>query len=354
MLARLPRPFAWLLLAALLLAIAWCLWVTPPPVRIAHSGGYTDFHLYRDVAAAVARGEPYHRAAAALHRAHHYPLKPFFTMRLPTLVEAAAWLGWPTLQAISVALLVANVFAWIVAFEDRLPLIERLAIGGAVAFGGSMVADSVLTALHEQWAGLLLSLALALRIRWPRSWPIAWLLAAAALAIRELALPFVLLAATAALLRREWREFAAWAALVALFAAFMALHAHAVAAVTQPGDLASQGWRTLAGPAAFLRAVVYTTPLQQLPLGWGRLLALLPALGWCALDWRSEARDARISQLYLAGYALMVTLFGRADTFYWGATIEPAYAVGYALLPRALAQLYDALRGAPAAQPLPA
>jgi hypothetical protein len=33
------------------------------------------------------------------------------------------------------------------------------------------------------------------------------------------------------------------------------------------------------------------------------------------------------------GYALMIGLFSRADTFYWGAIMLPWYFIGYVLLP---------------------
>ena len=35
----------------------------------------------------------------------------------------------------------------------------------------------------------------------------------------------------------------------------------------------------------------------------------------------------------------MLGVFSRADTFYWGGIMLPAYFVGFALLPRALWQL---------------
>src|SRR5690606_27675421 len=117
---------------------------------------------------------------------------------------------------------------------------------------------------HEIVAGLFLSAALALyrRARW---WP-SLVLAACALAVREMALPFVLLWAAFAATERRWREFAAVAAVVALFALGMALHAQAVAAHQLPGDMVSPGWSAFQGPALPLLGIVMVTLLQALPV----------------------------------------------------------------------------------------
>ncbi len=85
-----------------------------------------------------------------------------------------------------------------------------LLLGGAAA----ITPDAGL--IHELMAGLLLTLALALYdpARW---WP-ALLMAGLALAVRELALPFVLLWLAFALIERRWREAAGVAALLLVFA----------------------------------------------------------------------------------------------------------------------------------------
>ena len=84
------------------------------------------------------------------------------------------------------------------------------AAGLAVAFSGKYLL------LHEVWAGTLIAISLALHRPNHWSWSVA--AAALALAIRELALPYVLLMAAFALYRRSWRELGAWFALVLLFA----------------------------------------------------------------------------------------------------------------------------------------
>ncbi|MEO6716609.1 MAG: hypothetical protein ABIM50_05105 [Novosphingobium sp.] len=196
MTARISRLLA---LALALLIVALMIWAimlpAPPVVAAKESSSYNDINLYQDVAAAVAQGKSYYPAAADLHRAHGYPLQPFLVVRLPTMAYAAALLGWPVLRGIALLLLIAGGLIWFATLRSLHTRGEQLAaLVFAVMLGGGMVASPQLVFMHEGWVGLLLFPALPLLWRWPSRWPIAFLLAAVALALRELALPFVLLA----------------------------------------------------------------------------------------------------------------------------------------------------------------
>ncbi|MDP9057044.1 MAG: hypothetical protein M3N34_06930 [Pseudomonadota bacterium] len=341
------RPVAVLFTVLLLVMSIWCLTATPPPIKLAKKGGYTDVHLYHDIAAATARGEPYHQAAAEMQRAHHYPLKPFVTMRLPTLNWLAVHFGWRGVQRLAFCVLFAAIMAWVIALEDTLHWIERIGVAIALAAGGGSIVDVDILALHEYLSGLFLALALAGVFGWPQRWWLVLLPAAAALAIRELALPFVLLAANFAIYEKRGREFAGWAGLMLAFLVAMALHARAIAPLVHPHDLVSQGWTAAQGFSAFLKAVIFTSVLQPLPLGLALLAAMLPMVGWLALPGRSGL----FAVLLLGGYAVMISLFSRPDTFYWGAIVLPTYFIGFPLLPRAFWQLSEAIRRSPPGTP---
>jgi len=349
MLARLPRPAAWLVLLLWLAASVWCLSTKPPPIKIGKKGGYTDLRLYHDIAAAVAKGQPYHAAAAALHRAHNYPLKPFFTMRLPTLTELAVAVGWGAVQNIAIAVAFLATVLWVIAWmetgppaRDRiLKLAEVCFIAIAFGCGTVQVVHGGLMALHEYWGGLAIAIALAGVIGWPQRWWAIALPIAAGLAIRELVLPFALLALAFALAERKWREALGWVAIMAGFALYMALHARLVGAVLRPGDGSSPGWDAMQGPVGFLKAVVYTSALQSLGMNRGMLAAMWPMFGWAALD----GRRGLFCGASVIGYAVMIAAFSRPDTFYWGAIMLPWYFAGYGLIPRAAVQLAGALRG---------
>ena len=341
MLARLPRPFAILAILLLVAASVWCLTTQPPPIRVAKKGGYTDVHLYQDITREIVAGKPYHQAAAEMQRLHHYPLKPFITMRLPTLAEMAALIGWRGVQFVAYGLAFAGIFLWVIALEGGSNWVERGLVALALGTGAAMVSNRGLMALHEYWGGLFIAIALAGVVGWPRKWWWQVLPIACGLAIRELTLPFALLGLGFAVVERQAKPAAAWAALIAAFALFLAWHAGQVQAQLQPHDITSAGWHAAQGFSAFLKAVVYTSSLGSLPRPLALLLAMLPLAGWLALP----GRAGLFSIVLVAGYVVMISAFSRPDTFYWGAIMLPWYFVGWALLPRAAWQLTQAIRG---------
>jgi len=348
MLARLPRPAAILVILLFLCAAAWCLATPPGKVSKAAPGHYTDMRLFRDIVTEMQGGKGYYVAASELQRAHNYPTRPFVTVREPTLYSLASALGWVWLNLAEYLLYGFVVAVWLFALPAPIMWPEKLAAAGLIAAAGMAPIATSLTPMSEAWTGLLLTLALGLTL-WRRAkWWMPVAVIAAALALRELALPFVLLAACFAAWERRWNELAAWALVAALFAGGMALHAAQVAQVQLPTDLQSPGWSSGLGPRAVLLALVNTTLLHTLPMKLALVLALLPALGWLALD----GHGGRFAVLLLGGYALMIALFSRPDNFYWGFVLIPAWFAGLALVPRALIQLYGAITQRPQSPPV--
>lgn len=294
------------------------------------SSGYGDKRLYRDIAARVAAGESYYDASPSLQRAHRYPVKPPFTVRPPTLVWAAAALGWEALRFAAYGLLIVTGLAWYFAVKRSASAIEGVAAGLVCVGTGWALLGGNPVILHERWAGMFITLALGLRLS-GRTW---WSLAAAALAlaVRELALPFVLLTLSFSLFERRWREALGWGALIAVYGGLLAWHWHVVSLHTLPGDPVSQGWGGGFEAAGLVRSIVYTSPLQWAPAWLAMALAVMAPLGWLALP---RKRALFCLGLYL-GLALMIALFARPDNFYWGAIVEPGWFVPLALLPRAL------------------
>lgn len=330
MLARLPRPFALLVAALLLAALGWCLAAPRQEITKAAPGHYTDMRLYRDVVQRMDRGESYYAAATAQQRAHDYPTRPFVTVRLPTLYWLASMIGWARLGWIELGLLIANGLIWPLALPGPLSWAERLGVSLFIFLGGLATASPALTPMSETWCGLLLSLAAAFTLWRKAPWWTPLPIIAAALSIRELALPFALLSAALALAHGKRRELAAWLGLIALFALGLALHARAITPHVLPSDLASPGWSSGLGLRGLLQALIGTTLLHMLPRGLAMALALLPLLGWLTLEWRT----GKAVLLALAGYALAIALFPRPDNFYWGFLLLPMWFAGLALVPR--------------------
>ncbi|WP_137681623.1 hypothetical protein [Aurantiacibacter suaedae] len=349
-LRHLPRIGALAVLLALVAALAWST-VAVPQMRSGEvkaqvtkaekngKKGIGDYELYRRIYKRVDAGENYYAAAVTEQRANRYPVRPFVTVRLPTLAVVQSWLGLETLGHVLVAMLVVSIGLYLPLTQDRTGLAERVAGAFALLLAGASLFAKQGPLSHESVAGILLTLAL-LSYRTTNFWP-SLLFAALALAVRELALPFVLLWLALALVAGRWRE-AGWvAAIVGLFALGLWLHSMAVTAVVQEGDLASPGWNALAGPALPLMGLVRMTPLLTLPTWLAATLAVLPLVGWASLG----GKRAGFACLAFAGFFTMMALFARAENYYWILTVLPLYAAGLAFAPRAVADLVAAARG---------
>ena len=72
-------------------------------------------------------------------------------------------------------------------------------------------------------------------------------------------------------------------------------------------------------------------------------LLVLSLFGWASVKtgWALRAT------LLIAGYAAMLALFARADTFYWALIPSPLAFVGLAFLPKALSDLAKAVGRTP-------
>lgn len=297
-----------------------------------------DLILYARINDRMAHGESYYAAAADEHRKGNYPLRPFVTMRLPTLASFSATLGPTMMTGILYMLVIATLLAWRHRLRHQFRDPDRRTIALGLLLAGMMSAFwPEFIVLHELWSGILLALALA--IHRPNKWLPSVVVATCALLIRELALPFVLLMIGFALCERRWREVAALGAVVIAFAFAMILHAQHVAAVVTAADLASPGWASLSGWEGFVRTVRLPSALRAFPDWVGTIAMILSLFGW--LSWRSRA--GLFGTCLFIGYGLIFMVLGRPDNFYWGFIVVPTFLIGLAFLPQAFADLRAAL-----------
>ena len=264
-LARLPRWAALGALALLAALMAWSAFAVASmdeaeTARISAStdaadegshGG--DLALYERISNRVIAGEPYYAAAMEEQRAGNYPVRPFVTVRQPTLAFLHTVIGTEGVRVSGFLLLLGAVLALRRRLGADMPVAERLGVLVMLALGGSALAVPQAGLIHEVLAGLLLTFAFAMYS--PRRWWPSLLAAAAAIAVREIAVAFVLLWLALAVMERRWREVAALTALLLVFAAGMALHYHFVEMRRALGDPASQGWDAMAGLALPLLAL---------------------------------------------------------------------------------------------------
>ena len=325
------------MLVALLAIFCWQIDAAPAPKLRASPAQHGDAQLYRDIIKGVAAGGDYYDVAAREQRAAGYALKPFYTVRLPTQAIVYATLGERAMSNMIRILCVILMLAWGVRLKPVLPLPLLGAAMLLMAGGLAGLLQPQASVFHEDWAAIFLALMIAVR-RPDRLWP-AFLAGAAALMVRELALPMILAMGGLALIEKRWREAAGWAAIVALFAVYFAAHAHWVSQVVLPTDQASQGWSQMLGGQFAFKSIAKVTMGLAMPYPLVSALLILSVFGWASV----ESGWALRTFLLLLGYGLMLALFARADTFYWALIAAPLSFAGLAFLPKAFADLAKAI-----------
>ena len=332
------------LVAALLALIAVATWspaAAPAPKLRASPAEQSDLDLYRDIIAGVAQGRNYYEVAAEELRKGNYPLKPFITFRLPTHATIYALAGERVMVGIIWTLCLALVIAWWVRLRPHLPL-PLLGLALVLLAGGLGGMLQPMTGLfHESWAALLLALTIAIH-RPERFWP-AVVLGGAALMIRELALPMILVMGGLALIEKRWREAAAWGLVVVLFGIYLTAHAILVSQVVLPTDPPSPGWSGLNGLQFALKSIAKVTFGIRLTESAALALLIVSLFGWASV----KAGWALRATLLVGGYTAMLALLARADTFYWALIPAPLAFVGLAFVPKTLSDLAQAVRGTP-------
>lgn len=293
-----------------------------------------DLALYDRVIERIEAGDAYYDFIVEEQRARGYPVRPGIAVRLPTLAHVHAAVGEGGMIGLAIVLLAATVWAWWRRLGDEPAGPYHRRIGTAlILLGGALGLNRHFFVLHELWAGMLIALAFGLHR--PGRWGWALAVAALALAIREHALPFVLLLGAMAAWRRDWREAAAWGVLALAFLVALAWHLSLIAPQVLPTDPEGPGWLALRGLSGWLGNVVSSSDLRHLPQAVAAPLVLLMIFGWAG--WKSPAGTTG-TLLYL-GYGLGFMIAGRANNFYWGAVVAPAMFIGLAFVPMALRSL---------------
>lgn len=323
------KPASLLLLAILIVsALGPILHPTPSSHAIRMGNGTTtgDLVLYRNIDEAVRHGEDYYHAAARLQREGNYPLKPFLTVRPPSLTWLYALVGPTGMVVLAIALICLDAAIWyrnMFAFGFAV----RVATVALVATLGAAGMDARILCSHEWWCGLLLTGAIGLSRRGDFAARLA--LATAATLIRELAAPFLVLMLGWELYQRRWSKAAAAFGVLVAMTVLLLLHRHAVDLVALPTDHVSAGWAGQRGIYGFTDDIALLTGFDRLWKPLAIFLALVPFVGW----WRySGARDF-LAVVWFLAFAVLVAIAARADNFYWTQVIFPSYFIGWILVP---------------------
>ncbi|WP_380778680.1 hypothetical protein [Sphingomonas sp. R86520] len=285
--------------------------------------GQTELLLYQTIVAGVRSGSPYYTVAAEAQRSGHYPLKPFFAVRLPTLAVVEAALPPTLVNLLLLVLCIGTILAWVARLRPAMTGLVPLGAAGLLVIAGLYVnLDPSFVVFHEIWAGPLIALSLALRR--PGHWLPAVAFGLSAMLIRETALLYVAIMAVMAWVEGERRETLGWLGAIAIFAGVLAAHAHAVSLISGPLDRASQGWSGLEGFGFYVRLATISSGLDIVPQWLASLLLGTSLFGWVA--WR-DATATRALAMF-AGYAALISLFARSDNFYWALITTPVLLVG--------------------------
>ena len=304
-----------------------------------------DLALYDIASRRIANGENYYDFIVEEHRAANYPVKPGVAVRLPTLAYFNAFVGERGQIVAALVLLAACLMAWWRRLGEEPGGRRRRVLAFALLFlGASLGLTRYFFALHELWSGMLLVLSFGLYRPYAPGgpkWGASLAAAALAVAVREHALPFILLMGAMAAWNRDMKQAAAWTALALAFLGALALHFQMIAPHVMPDDPRGQGWLMLRGLSGWVSNVVLSSNLRFLP-GWlaGPAMMLM-MLGWAG--WKTQA-GVFGTFLYL-GYGLAFMIAGRADNYYWGFVVAPAMAIGLAFAPMALKSLIRSSSG---------
>lgn len=285
--------------------------------------GQTDLLLYQTIVAGVRSGSPYYTVAVEAQRMGHYPLKPFFAVRLPTLAVVQAALPAGLVHLLLMLLCLGTILAWVTRLRSEMTGLVPVGIAGVLVIAGLYVnLDFGFAVFHEVWAGPLIALSLALRR--PGHWLPAVAFGLSAMLIRETALLYVAIMAMFAWIEGERREMLGWLGAIAIFAGVLAVHAYAVDLATRPLDRVSQGWSGFEGFGFFVKLATISSGLDLLPQWIASLVLGTSLFGWLA--WRDSTATRAVA--IFAGYAALISLFARSDNFYWALMTTPLLLVG--------------------------
>ena len=338
--SSLPRWQAWLVLGTTIALLAWCLVVS---TKI-HLLDFTDIELpdgpdsalFREVVRRVRAGESYYDVSYQELKSRDYPIVSLFNWRLPTWAWVIGRLPdteWASWLLVAFSFIAAAMAAIIVLRECGLGSTLGLIILLTGAFIWTVLYDNFLC--PELWSGVLMMLSVsALGLGWRALGLGAGLLA---LAIRELALPYVVLATVLAWWEGRRREGVAWLVGLALFGAFLALHGMEVARRVPDMDRTlGASWVEFHG----LHFVLLTCRMNALVWwspSWGiavyLVLSLLGLAGW-------RGPTGALIALTCFGYLAAFCVVGKLINVYWGWMYAPLLTFGLVRAPGALRDLF--------------
>lgn len=302
-----------------------------------------DLQLYRDVTAAVARGENYYVAAKPELIKHGFPVRSTFNWRLPTYAWLFALLPGPwAIQGLLVLLAAVGLALYFQAEVTTQGLFAAIVSSFLMLGVVKWSVDGLAFYTQEMWASVFILISLGAIARKETSFRVLAIVAGLfALFFRELALPYCFWAGMFAAYHCRWREAAAWSGGIVLFFAFLYWHSQQVAAQLTTEDLKKTGagigqWLAYGG----LDFVLLTTRMNSLLFAAAGpvlfLYLLLALLGLATVREERHALQFAAAVSFLAAFCLV----GMKINFYWGLLFAPLLPAGVAAAPSVLNTLW--------------
>lgn len=319
-----------------MLAVLWAL-----GLGHVHGGGFVDragrgqdTRLYAAIVADLRSGTGYYAAASAHLRSDGYASTSPFNYRLPTLaLLMAAFPSDAYARGLLVALSAAVLVAWLLALRPHTgtvpTLLVLLALSGLLAW--PCIGQAFL--VHETWAGLAIALSLALFAL--GQGVAAMLIALAAMALRELALPYVLLCLVFAFRAQRRAELAIGATGLACFVAAYLAHTALIRQATSSVLSAKLPWLALGGYAFVLKTARMSVWLLNLPV-W--VAAIVFPLALAGLLVYPQPLGARLRATVIL-YLVLFLVIGLPYNHLWGLLYAAPALTGIVFAPAALTKL---------------
>jgi len=345
--AGLGRAPALLILAATSVSVLACLVValTATAAQPGSSGEVdadkSDWTFYQRVVESVRAGKSYYEVVPAELKRMDFEAFSVFNYRPPLYAWFLAAIPAPFAHVLLMALTLAALATTFAALQRQAGTMA--AWGGAFLLLGGFLWCLIPLAIyaHELWTGVLLTLSVAaygLGRRLP-----ALAAALVALFLRELALPYCLIAACFALRQRQRAETIGWALGFAVYAVYMAVHIRAVGQIMPAQTSRSTlEWVQFGGIPFLLSTTRMNFFLILFMPEW--LTAIYLPLALLGLSgWKGEMGTR--SFLTVAAYSLAFCLVGQAVNGYWGFLDAPLLALGLLWLPASVRDLWQVVAG---------
>ena len=322
-----------ILIASIIYGLAVC---HPIPNLQVRQGAVNDIKFYQAVVTRIQGGESYYSAAGSELRNMGYASFSVFNWRLPLLAWFLASLPSPKIGQVFAFFLAATaLYLWLKAFQ------RNDYTSGQIVFGALFLTGPLIYILipgpflmHEFWAGTLIVLSLAL---YAHGWRYTSVLVGlAALFLRELAVPFVIVMLILALVERKGREALLWFVGIVIFCVEFFIHWSTVTRLITENDKALVGGWIAFGGWSFVLNTAQMHPFLVLAPAW--IAAIILPMSLLGLIFRRTLWEIRIAWTVII-YILAYAIVGRSFNTYWGLMYAFLVPIGLLHAPNVLKEL---------------